>query len=158
LWTIVLTLSVAVAWAYRAELDEAVSGTGKVIPSRQIQVVQNLEGGILAELLVAEGDIVDVGQVLLRIDDTQFLSSLDEKRLIYLQLTVKAARLEAEAQGGKIEIPTEVVREQPLIASREIAIFNSRQAEHNSKLMAQRHQITQRAQELAELKASKAQL
>ncbi len=158
LWTIVLALVAAVAWANRAELDEVVSGTGKVIPSRQMQVIQNLEGGILAELLVAEGDIVEVGQVLLRIDDTQFSSSLDEKRLIYLQSAATAARFKAEAEGEEIDIPQEVVREEPSIATREIAIFASRQAEHNSKLIAQKHQITQRAQRLAELSASKMQL
>ena len=62
LWATVCFIAAALAWAQWAELDEVTRGIGKVIPSRQVQVIQNLEGGILAELLVAEGDIVQPGQ------------------------------------------------------------------------------------------------
>ena len=68
LYTIVLFFVGAVVWADWATVDEVTIGEGTVIPTRQVQVVQNLEGGILAEILVAEGDLVEAGQVLLRID------------------------------------------------------------------------------------------
>lgn len=158
LWMIVATLASAGFWAHRAEIDEIVSGSGKVIPSRQIQIIQNLEGGILAEIMVAEGDIVDVGEVLLRIDDTQFSSSLQEKQLIYLQLSAKAARFKAEAEGGDIQIAQELVQQQPMIAAREIELFKARKGEQAAKVAVRQQQITQRVQELAELHAKKSQL
>lgn len=59
-------------WAKVTELDEVTRGEGKVIPSSKIQIIQNLEGGILSEVLIAEGQIVEKGDVLLKIDDTRF--------------------------------------------------------------------------------------
>ena len=70
-----LLLIVMIVWSYYAEIDELVKGQGKVIPSKQLQVIQNLEGGILSELLVDEGQQVMKGEVLLRLDDTQFNST-----------------------------------------------------------------------------------
>ncbi|MEH6495525.1 MAG: biotin/lipoyl-binding protein, partial [Pseudomonas marincola] len=60
----------AYLWADNAILDEVTRGEGKVIPSSQVQIIQNLEGGILKELMVREGEVVEKGQILLRIDDT----------------------------------------------------------------------------------------
>ena len=76
---------VAYVWADRAVLDEVTRGEGKVIPSSKVQVIQNLEGGILEELLVAEGDIVEKGQILLRIDDTGYSSTAGEIESNYLK-------------------------------------------------------------------------
>ncbi len=65
-------------WAYETTLDEVTRGQGKVIPSSKIQIIQNLEGGILSEVLVKEGEMVEKGQILLKIDDTRFASSFRE--------------------------------------------------------------------------------
>ena len=73
-----LAFIAAITWASRAPLDEVTIGTGRVIPSSQIQVVQNLEGGILSEILIREGEIVKEGQTLLRIDDTGAASTFRE--------------------------------------------------------------------------------
>src|SRR4051812_22540469 len=67
-------------WAHFAVLDEVKRGNGKVVPSRQTQVVQSLEGGIIADLLVQEGAIVDKDQPLARIEDTNFASQFGEIR------------------------------------------------------------------------------
>ena len=96
LWGTLLFVVVGLIWAYFANLDEVTSGEGKVIPSSQVQIIQNLEGGILAELLVHEGEAVEKDQVLLKIDDTRFSSSYREGRSKYVALTAKAARLDAE--------------------------------------------------------------
>ena len=74
LWGVVCFVITAIVWAYFAELDEITRGQGSVIPSKQIQVVQYLEGGILKELYVKEGGKVEAGQPLLRVDETRFLS------------------------------------------------------------------------------------
>lgn len=75
LFTILVFFAASAYWASRAGLDEVTHGPGKVIPSRQLQVVQNLEGGIVSEILIREGEAVESDQILLRIDDTRFSSS-----------------------------------------------------------------------------------
>ncbi|MEX0760065.1 MAG: biotin/lipoyl-binding protein, partial [Tistlia sp.] len=89
----------AVVWAGWAEIDQVSNGQGKVIPSRQVQVVQNLEGGILSEILVRAGQRVDEGQVVMQLDNTQFLSDFMENRVKLLGLQAVIARLTAELGG-----------------------------------------------------------
>lgn len=103
LWLVCLVVVVLLIWASVAEVDEFTRGGGKIVPTSDIQVVQNLEGGILAELLVEEGELVEKGQPVLQIDDTLLSSSLREKSLQIDQLKVKAARLRAEAGGTEFE-------------------------------------------------------
>lgn len=97
LYVISLVVVAAIVWAYFAELDERTRGIGRTIPSRQIQVVQNLEGGIIKEILVTEGQQVSAGQVLVAIDDTGIGSSYDESASKINELRAKASRLRAEA-------------------------------------------------------------
>lgn len=158
LWVFVLFLGAAVAWAYWAELDEITSGIGKVIPSGQVQVVQNLEGGILASLLVHAGDRVEEGQVLLHIDDTRFSSSLRETRQQYLSFKAKAARLLAETTGAEFIPPPEVEKEQPSLMRQEQALFNSRKSELIANKAILIEQSEQFKHELNELKAKQSQL
>lgn len=96
LWLIALFFSSFIVWASYAEVDELVRGEGRVIPSQRLQVIQNLEGGIVSEILVSEGALVEPGQILLKMDDTQFDSSFREKQLRALALQVRAGRLRAE--------------------------------------------------------------
>jgi multidrug efflux pump subunit AcrA (membrane-fusion protein) len=117
---------VALAWAAYATLDEVAIGTGRVVPSRQVQLIQNLEGGILAELAVAEGQVVEKDQVLLRIDATRFNSSARETRVRRLSLLASVARLVAEAQGGQLVFPAEVTREAPHLVRNETELHASR--------------------------------
>lgn len=158
LWAVVLFFVFAAYWASIAELDEVTRGTGKVIPSSQVQVIQNLEGGILAEILVSEGDIVKPGQTLLRIDDTRFASSYREGRVGYLNLKARAARLQAEAEGVEFVIPEEVQNQQPELVQREFHLFQSRAEELESNIGILEQQVNQRKQELAELNVKEANL
>jgi adhesin transport system membrane fusion protein len=153
LWLIVVFFVVAVIWAANSEVEEVTRGTGKVIPSRQIQVVQNLEGGILEEILVREGDIVEKGQLLLRIDDTRFSAPFRESRVKYLALKAKVARLEAEAEGSDFVVPEEIVTEHPEIRIREQELFESRRMEQDKSIAILTEQAIQREQELKELEA-----
>lgn len=99
LWGIVCFVLVALIWAYFAELDEITRGEGSVIPSQQIQVVQYLEGGILKELYVREGDKVEAGQPLLRLDETRFLSDFrgQAQETAYLEVSIARHRAELES-------------------------------------------------------------
>ncbi|WP_299198154.1 HlyD family type I secretion periplasmic adaptor subunit [uncultured Amphritea sp.] len=96
LWGVVCFVFTAIIWAYFAELDEITRGQGSVIPSQQIQVVQYLEGGILKELYVKEGDKVEAGQPLLRLDETRFLSDFRGQAQEQAYLEISIARHRAE--------------------------------------------------------------
>nr|WP_255537809.1 HlyD family type I secretion periplasmic adaptor subunit [Motiliproteus sp. SC1-56] len=102
LWTIVAFSACALAWATVAELDEVTRGEGRVIPSQHIQVVQNLEGGILKQVLVREGDPVERGQPLLLIDDTRFRSDYREHAQEANFMRASAARLQAELASIRV--------------------------------------------------------
>jgi adhesin transport system membrane fusion protein len=158
LWIIILFFVSALIWAYFSEVEELTKGTGKVIPSRQVQVVQNLEGGILDEILVREGDIVDKGQLLLRIDDTRFSAPFRESRVKYLALRVKVIRLKAEAEGANFIIPKDIAAEHPEISQREEALYKSRKQEYDKSIYILVEQAKQRELQLKELKAKLKQL
>lgn len=105
---LVLVLGAGFLWARGAELDEVTRGQGEVIPSSREQIIQSLEGGLLAELLVREGDVVEKGQVLLRIDDTRFSASFRESQSRQASLRAAMARLRAEAEDAALDFPPEL--------------------------------------------------
>jgi len=123
-----LALMVAgVVWAHFAVLDEVKRGAGRVIPSRQIQVVQSLEGGIVGALNVREGDTVQQNQVLARIDDTKFASELGEVRERRNAMAARVIRLEAETQGlAAPEFPDELKKAAPAAVQAEMSVFQTR--------------------------------
>jgi membrane fusion protein, adhesin transport system len=143
---------VGLLWANWAILDEVTSGEGRVIPSSQIQVVQNLEGGIVKDILVHEGDIVNQDQVLLNIDNSAFVASFGEMRAKYFGLMAAVARLVAETQQSAPVFPPELLAEEPKIAQGEQALFLARQSELQAQLSVLGQQLQQREQELTELK------
>lgn len=98
---VLVLVLVLIVWAAYAEVDELVRGQGKVIPSKQLQLVQNLEGGILAELFVEEGQQVKKGEVLLKLDDTQFNSTYQERRQTVMAVKANIARLRAALANDK---------------------------------------------------------
>ena len=157
LFTIAVFFVVFLAWASWASLEEVTRGAGRVIPSRQVQVVQHLEGGIVSEILVAEGDTVEEGQVLMRIDNVRAASDYREKRARYLGVLAAIARLEAEIRETAIEFPPEVLAEARDVAESEIELFNSRQEKLQTDLEILRRQAEQRERELAELRSRLAQ-
>ncbi len=158
LWLMALAVLWLIVWANFAEIDELARGVGKVIPSKQLQIVQNLEGGIIAEILVDEGEKVDQGQVLIRIDDTKFSSSFEENRLRYNELRAKSIRLEAEATGKKFIVDKKISREISDAISHEKALFeiNQKQLRQNTNIL--KEQIKQRENELREVRSKQNQL
>jgi adhesin transport system membrane fusion protein len=150
-WVVMLLFAIFLVWAYYSEIEQVTRGDGKVIPSTQIQVVQNLEGGILSEIMVDVGDLVKKGQLLLRIDETRFSSSFKQNRVKYLSFKAKAARLLAEANGTEFKVPQEVTDEKPEIGVREKELFESRKNEFDSSMQILQQQIRQKEHELNEL-------
>lgn len=157
LWLIFIFVLVAILWACIANVEEFTRGEGKVIPSQQVQLIQNLEGGILSELYVQEGEVVSRGQTLLRIDDTRFSSSLREADVTLKQLQLRSARLRAEAEGKNFrsldsdQWPAELYQ-------RELELYNSRNLELSSRAEVLNNQVKQKQQELSELHARISQL
>lgn len=151
IWTVLVLFIAGLYWASVSEIEEVTRGAGKVIPAGQIQVVQNLEGGILAEILVKVGDTVQKDQLLLRIDDTRFASSFQQNRAKYLANKAKAARLQAETSGTPFHLPEEVMQEAPEIGLHEQQLYQSRQNELRSGIEIKQEQINQRVNELKEL-------
>ncbi|MGI9437024.1 MAG: HlyD family type I secretion periplasmic adaptor subunit [Geminicoccaceae bacterium] len=158
LFVIVAFFVLFLAWASWATLDEVTRGEGRVIPSSQVQVIQNLEGGIVAELHAHEGKIVEAGDILLRIDNVRAASELRGGRQRYLALLGSVARLQAEIEERGIEFPNEVMMEARRVAIDETALFNARQDALQSELKILRNQARQRDQEVAELEYKKKQL
>ena len=155
LFLLVIALLVAAfgGWAAYAHIDEVAVGMGKIIPSSQVQVIQNLEGGILADMLIREGEMVEQGQVLLRVDATGFQSELRQNRAKQMALEGQIARLTAETQGRDIVFPPHILENRPDVAERESALFKSRQSELEASLDGIGQQIEQRRQEVNNLKS-----
>lgn len=151
IWLTLILFICAIYWAAISEVEEVTRGMGKVIPSSQIQIVQNLEGGILAETYVNIGDIVKKGQLLMRLDEKRFSAPYKEYRLKYLALTAKEARLIAETESTEMVLAKEVEDENPAIAAREWQLYNSRKAELVTTIEILEEQAKQRRQDIAEL-------
>ena len=151
LWVVFALLVFFLIWAYFSEIEQVTRGDGKVVPSTQIQIVQNLEGGILSEIMVDVGQLVKKDQLLLRIDETRFSSSFKQNRVKYLSIKAKAARLLAEANGEDFVVPPEVTKEKPEIGVREEELFESRRREFNTSKQSLKEQISQRKHEHREL-------
>ncbi len=148
----------ALVWSAYAELEEVTRGEGRVIPSRQLQIVQAFDGGVVSELLVREGQTVAAGELLVRIDPTRFVSSLRENRAQYLALLAKAERLKALSEKRTFQPPKELVDEAPDILARESTLYTSSQEELNASIAIARQQLQQRNEELHEGRANLKQL
>ena len=136
LWACVGVVAVFIIWAAWAKVDEVARGEGKVVPNSRVQVIQSLEGGILAELLVREGQVVNAGQALAQLDDTRFTTATQETASQVKALTAAIARLEAEVLGSTaIRFPDAIPAGDPVIAS-EQALFRARRQNLNATLAA----------------------
>lgn len=149
---LVMTLFIAfVGWAYVQHVDELTRGEGRVISSKQNQVVQNLEGGIIEEIAVREGDTIQPGQVLIKIRNTAAQAELGESRSKWLALLAVGARLEAEAERrDRIVFPDVVRNEARELMLREIALFDSRKAAIRAEIEVLQRQVEQKEQALRE--------
>ncbi|EWH09376.1 HlyD family secretion protein [Catenovulum agarivorans DS-2] len=148
-------------WAAFAKVDEVTVGAGKVIPSQQVQVIQNLEGGILKEVFVKEGDIVNPGDKLLSIDETRFLSEFREQQAHAYGLRAEITRLRSEldsleAVGSQFNIePVELKfaneKAYPELINRQKALYAERMRNLANQVKILDQQVMQKQQQLTEL-------
>uniref|UniRef100_UPI002625672E HlyD family type I secretion periplasmic adaptor subunit n=1 Tax=uncultured Kiloniella sp. TaxID=1133091 RepID=UPI002625672E len=145
-------------WASMAELDEVTRGEGTFIPAQKTQIIQNLEGGIITELMVQEGDIVEKGDILLRIDNSQATSNVKDsnEQLKILSATVK--RLTAELNDTPLEYTEAEIENAPDQVADQTSLFNARKLQQDAQIKVLENQSRQRRQEVAEVRSRIGQL
>ncbi|KJK14096.1 hemolysin secretion protein D [Burkholderiaceae bacterium 16] len=158
LWLAFAFVLIALVWAALARVDEVTVGEGKVIPSSQVQVVQNLEGGIIAEIMVRPGQVVNKDQAMMRIDDTRFTASFQEGRTKDDALVARIARLSAESGGAPFDAGVPADAAGRGFVSEERSLFESRKRALEANLAVLRQQAEQRRQELTEKRSREQQL
>ena len=153
----VLIVALLLLWAAFAQVEEVTRGDGKVIPSRQLQVVQSFDGGVVSEIRVQEGQVVEAGQVLLRIDETRATSGVRESAATGFALRARQARLRALADGTDFVPPAVPAGDQDLqhIVDGERMLYETRRSELRTLLSINEQQLQQRQQELSEMRARK---
>ncbi|HCE4692692.1 TPA: HlyD family type I secretion periplasmic adaptor subunit [Vibrio parahaemolyticus] len=173
LWVMVLFFVAAIGWASWAQIDQVTVGQGKVIPSSQIQVVQNLEGGLVKEILVKEGQLVKKGQQLLLIDDTRFRSDYREREQQVANLTASVLQLSASINSvavnrdfniqdweksvvldyGQLTFPPILEETQPQLTQRQKAEYREDLDNLRNQLSVIDQQVEQKQQDLVEIEA-----
>ena len=152
----VLMVVVLLAWASFAHVQEVTRGDGKVIPSKQLQIVQSLDGGVVSEILVREGQVVDAGQLLLKIDETRATSGVRESAAQGFALRARQARLRALAEGSAFVAPSmRNEAEERRILEEERRLYDAKLSELRNLLGINQQQLAQRQQELGEMRARK---
>ncbi len=144
---------ILIVWSAFAEVDEVTRGEGRVIPSSQLKVVQSVDGGVVEEILVQEGQRVRKDQILLRIDPTRFVSTLKESEAEYFALQAKAERLRALIAGKPFEPSEELVAKAPGIVAQQRAQYLSSLEQLKSQVAIANDQLTQAREELSEARA-----
>lgn len=154
----VVIVALLIAWAALARVDEVTKGDAKVIPSRQLQLVQSLDGGVVSEILVKEGQVVEKDQLLLKIDETRATSGVRESAAQGFALRARQARLRALAEDAPFKPPEAGAgnAEEQRIVDGERRLYETRLSELNTLLAINRQQLQQRQQELGEMRARKA--
>ncbi|MFA5453903.1 MAG: HlyD family type I secretion periplasmic adaptor subunit [Sulfurimonas sp.] len=153
LWISAFFIIWLIYWAYNAEIDALTRGQGKVIPSTQVQVIQNLEGGIVSEILVSEGESVKKGDILIKIDDTGFVSSFVESQLRYNELQAKSIRLLAESTGTPFSVADAIRKNSPELIKYEESLYLSNKEQLQNSMLIYKHRLEQKKDELREAEA-----
>ena len=150
-----LVVVLLIVWASLAKVDEVTKGEAKVIPSKQLQVIQSLDGGVVSEILVKEGQVVEAGQLLLKIDETRATSGVRESAAQVFSLRVKLARLKALSGGTAFSppVPRDGDLEEARIVEEERQLYDSRRNELSALVGISERELAQRRQEQAEARA-----
>ena len=157
LYALLLVFAILAFWASVAEIDEVARGSGRVIPSAQLQIIQSFDGGVVSEILVREGQIIDEGEVLLRVDPTRFLSDLGETRASESALRARTARLSALVTGTPFVVTPELMATPGVVLDQEKRLYETSQEELEARIAIARDQWEQRREELNEARARRTQ-
>jgi adhesin transport system membrane fusion protein len=158
-WISLIAFIAILCWMYFTKIDQLTRGEGRVVPSKKVQVVQNLEGGIVTKIYVSSGDVVSKGDILVKIDDTMFSSKYQENRLKIYELEAKIVRLKAESEF--IEFPNidkNIDKNKKKFLEDEKELFLTNKRLFDSKLAILNSKLNQKNSELEEKKLHKTHL
>ena len=150
LGVIVLFFLSAGVWAARTEIDDITRAEGRIVPSSDIQIIQATEPGILQALHVAEGDIVEQGDILMELDGIQLASQLDQEQQRAYGLMARITRLQAEIDRAQLEFLPTLIAQAPAVVRSETALYHARQDEMAAEIEILERQRGQRQEQLAE--------
>ncbi|MGQ3888573.1 HlyD family type I secretion periplasmic adaptor subunit [Legionella sp. CNM-1927-20] len=137
--TFIILFFILLIWSYFAKIEEITIGEGKVIPSSQVKSIQSLDGGIVVQIMVKEGDLVEKGKVLMLLDNTRFKADYSQAYEKYLALSAIVARFSAEvANQDKITFP-KILKNYPELMKREARLFNERRSALQEQLNLLQH-------------------
>ncbi len=157
---VVSVFTLLILWASFAEIDELARGNGKVIPTNKIQTVQSLDGGIVSEILVKEGETVKADAPLMKIDTTRFQATFEESKQEYLALLALKTRLEVESKINinrsipKLKFDKKVLNDDSRYDKNETLLFANRFNELKSSIEVLENQLSQKRQELREIRGN----
>jgi adhesin transport system membrane fusion protein len=157
IWGVIAFFLFLIVWACFAPIDEVTRGEGKAIPSSKVQKIQNLEGGIVAEIFAKEGEVVEVGQPLLRLDETRFASNKGETEADRVAMALRVERLSAEVEDVPLKIDDKLRESSPNQAASEESLYQSRRQQLHDEIAGLEQQLVQRQQELREYNSKRAQ-
>ncbi len=141
-------------WAYFGKLDVISMAMGEVVPSTQVKSIQHLEGGIVQEIKVREGDRVERGQLLVVLESTASGADVGELKIGITGLRVEIARLEAEAMGkDEPEFDADLLANHARLVGQTMSLFRARRDRYQTQLVTQRETVIQRQQEIKEINA-----
>jgi len=152
-WAIMGLLAVSIIAGFATQLDEVTVAQGQVVPLGDLKVVQHLEGGIIQEIFVREGDQVREGQQLIQLDVRAAGLSQDELEVQLFGAIALAARLDAEAAGGVPDFPPEIRAKRPQIVEAQQSAYKARKEELDATIEVMRSTAAQREQEVKDLTA-----
>ncbi|MEQ6918088.1 HlyD family type I secretion periplasmic adaptor subunit [Halomonas aquatica] len=150
LYVVLLAVAALITWSYFASIDEVTRGTGRVIPSSQLQRVQSYDGGVVQDILVREGQQVEAGELLMRIDPTRFLANFRENRATAQSLQARAERLRALATGSPFTPSDQLVEQAPAIVAQERELFDNSLEKLSERQSILQERLSQRRAELDE--------
>ncbi len=154
-WPIMIMMTVLLVWANFAELDEVAVASGEVVPLGKVKTVQHLEGGIVQELFVSEGDTVKSGDPLLQLDLASAGTNKEELQVRMDSQLLVRARLIAEAEGTQLRFPEDVAERRPAQVAAQRQAYEARRRELTSTLKVLEEQVKQKELETEELEAKR---
>ncbi len=152
-WPVMFLMTAAFIWAFFASLDEVAVAEGEVVPQGNIKVIQHLEGGIVAELYVEEGDTVKADQSLLLLDLASGGTNKEELQVRLDSDRLVQARLRAEADDKPLKFPAALAKRRPTLVASQRQAFEARRRELASTLRVMQEQVKQKELETQELEA-----
>lgn len=158
LYSLLSILLIAIVWSYFAQLDQITRAQGVIIPSGQTKVIDHLEGGIVKEIKVREGDIVDKGQVLLVVDATVAKEKYYESMQLYYRTKAQIARLKALTSNQPFVMPEDVQKNAPDIAAKEMTLYHENVNKLKTDRQIAEQELEQKKQEALQAKARVQQL